>query len=693
MHLKKLFLPLLTALLLLLALPALADTTVMVYMCGTDLQSACLEDIQEMCRAQLGDEVRLSVLAGGAREWDDSRFSGGRLNLLSIDSRGMSAIAPWGKGNMGDPATLVSFVQYARKNYPAERTMLIFWDHGGGSQYGVCYDEVYDDDCLTLAEIDEAFAALRRDDPAFRLNIVGMDACLMAGFEVASVCAPYADYLVASQELEPGIGWHYTPWLSALAAQPSMSDEALCLAVVDAYCAACRAEDPDDSFTLSAVRLSEMEPLTAALEELAAALGDGLEGGRLSTISRMHSRMHIFGSFADQASDMVDLQALIELGAQFNAEAAQQAAYALRQAVIVSGVSESVPSVCGLSAFLPLNDREYLAEILPGYKGNGEYPNYIAFITDYAQQALGGGYAFAASAPAQVDQATLSSAAFAQSAAGIGFIPGEIQFSSLPAWEPTRPPFIAGNAPGAAAATAAPGQASGSVPGFIAGSASAYVEPPTVTADSLAFSLALSEDAIENLNYVEGMLLMDLSDADGVFLVDMGYLQNSWIDWTGRMVYSMFDGEWPMLNGQFVTMYDQSVTQAVRRSLIPVLVNGEETYLIVSFEAESKTGRILGHNAGYDERGLPIRGVTRLSEGDIITPRYTMYYCLNDDLDNEGEMQSEVYDGEPFAWTAGMEVVYGSLRDESDPTAYQFEFVLNDIFGDFEVSEPISFTL
>ena len=219
------------------------------------------------------------------------------------------------------------------------------------------------------------------------------------------------------------------------------------------------------------------------------------------------------------------------------------------------------------------------------------------------------------------------------------------------------------------------------------------MEPPTITADSLAFSLTLSADAMENLNYVEGMLLMDLSDEDGVFLVDMGYLQNSWIDWTARTVYSMFDGEWPMLNSQFVTMYDQSVTQAVRRSLIPALVNGEETFLVVSFEAGSKTGRILGHNAGYDERGLPIRGVTKLAEGDIITPRYTLYYCLNDALDSDEEMQTEVYDGDSFAWADGMEVVYGSLRDESDPTVYQFEFVLNDIFGDFEISDPISFTL
>ena len=32
------------------------------------------------------------------------------------------------------------------------------------------------------------------------------------------VLEPYADYMIASEETEPGIGWYYTGWLTALSA-------------------------------------------------------------------------------------------------------------------------------------------------------------------------------------------------------------------------------------------------------------------------------------------------------------------------------------------------------------------------------------------------------------------------------------------------------------------------------------------
>ena len=51
------------------ALPAQADgtaTTVMMYMCGTDLQSDCVMDMYEMCEASFSDDINIIVQAGGA---------------------------------------------------------------------------------------------------------------------------------------------------------------------------------------------------------------------------------------------------------------------------------------------------------------------------------------------------------------------------------------------------------------------------------------------------------------------------------------------------------------------------------------------------------------------------------------------------------------------------------------------------
>ena len=53
-------------------LPAYAETTttVLMYMCGTDLQSACVEDMYEMCTGNYSDQITVAVQAGGATEWD-----------------------------------------------------------------------------------------------------------------------------------------------------------------------------------------------------------------------------------------------------------------------------------------------------------------------------------------------------------------------------------------------------------------------------------------------------------------------------------------------------------------------------------------------------------------------------------------------------------------------------------------------
>ena len=79
---KHQLLALLLGSLLLLGLPAAcADTptmTVLMYMCGTDLQSDCVNDLYEMCAADIPDNVTVVVQAGGAGQWGGGGEPGGR---------------------------------------------------------------------------------------------------------------------------------------------------------------------------------------------------------------------------------------------------------------------------------------------------------------------------------------------------------------------------------------------------------------------------------------------------------------------------------------------------------------------------------------------------------------------------------------------------------------------------------------
>ena len=94
-------------------------------------------------------------------------------------------VANGGNAAMTDPNNLLSFIQFCKQNFPANRNMLIFWDHGGGSLQGYGYDEKNPrSGSMSLAQIDQALKAAD-----MKFDFIGYDACLMATVETAS-CSP-----------------------------------------------------------------------------------------------------------------------------------------------------------------------------------------------------------------------------------------------------------------------------------------------------------------------------------------------------------------------------------------------------------------------------------------------------------------------------------------------------------------------
>jgi len=156
-------------------------------------------------------------------------------------------VADLGEVNMSDPATLVDFVEWAVKNYPADRYALILSDHGMGWPGG--WSDVDSarqvrssiplvsaiGDQLYLNELDEALGEIRQRTGLEKLDFIGMDACLMAQVEVFSALAPHARVAVASEEVEPAVGWAYTSFLEQLSANPDASPAELGKLVVNSY--------------------------------------------------------------------------------------------------------------------------------------------------------------------------------------------------------------------------------------------------------------------------------------------------------------------------------------------------------------------------------------------------------------------------------------------------------------------------
>ena len=121
------------------------EVTIMVYMCGTDLESRsgmATRDLAEMAKANIGSNVHVVVYTGGCSRWNNNIISTGKNQIYEVHSGGLKRVVDDdGNRAMTDPETLSRFIRFCGENYPANRNMLILWDHGGGSVSGYGYDE------------------------------------------------------------------------------------------------------------------------------------------------------------------------------------------------------------------------------------------------------------------------------------------------------------------------------------------------------------------------------------------------------------------------------------------------------------------------------------------------------------------------------------------------------------------------
>ena len=653
---KRIWIIVLTILSLALISSAHAETstTLLVYMCGADLQSAACEDIYEMGIAEVGDNVNIVILAGGAEEWDFDEIQGNTRNLITLRDGNFESITDWGWKSMGSEESLLEFLRYGLTEYPADRTVAVLWDHGAGSEAGVCFDDTTEDqDGLSLLEINNVLYDLHEQMGDYHIDIFGCDACMMATYEMAAMLSYYdIDYYIASEELEPGIGWHYTSWLEKLGKQPDMTAEELCGCIVDNYMEAGLKETPDDYLTLSVISLHEMGNLQEAVEKLASTMLGELQQGNVADLRRERSRMYSFGSYVDGSWDMVDMGAMLDAYARHDAENAALARKQLSKAVLYSRQTDNLQPCSGLSVLIPQDTKNEFETYAEGVDLSFYMPNWIGFVKAYTQQLQGGSYSFSATS--------------AQQMSGTGFLSQIAELFSdsgdVYGWNEETETYTTEGRPDI---------------------------PIAVSDGDYAFTAKLSEEDLQYLDYVEGMLALDISDEEVSGYVDFGLMQNNLINWDTGDVYSLFDGSWPVFGEQMVPLYDQMSNERGRRSLIPVKLNGEYTYLVVEFTAGSNEGRIIGANAGYDENGLPIRTTTKLREGDIIIPVYTMYVGNEDSED----MEETEFDGDEIIWRDGMTVTYENLSDGDEPLEAMFCFVLNDIFGEYTMTDLIAFEI
>lgn len=359
--------------------------SVFVYLCGTDLESgqgSATQNLEEMFDVSTNGNVNLVVQTGGTAEWWTEGISADTLGRYIIEDGFMTLVDEQPSASMGDANTLGSFLTWGVENYPAEKYMVVFWNHGGGAASGVAFDELYNSDSLTLPEIGAGLAAANA-----HFEVIGFDTCLMATLENAAMVAPYGSYMVASEETEPGGGWAYDQWLQPLADDPAMDGEQLGRIICDSYMDKCESTGDRDMATLSVTDLTAIPQLVASFDAMADEMtGVTEELSTLQTFAQGAIRAESYGGNNEEEgyTNMVDLGDLTINTQDVVSATAETVLDDLFSAVKYNVCGASRSQANGLSVFFPLGTNlEELDLYAPGAV-SGSYLRFIeAFIPDW----------------------------------------------------------------------------------------------------------------------------------------------------------------------------------------------------------------------------------------------------------------------------------------------------------------------
>ncbi|MBF0159015.1 MAG: pre-peptidase C-terminal domain-containing protein [Magnetococcales bacterium] len=247
--------------------------TILVYMAAdNNLEAFGLQDINEMESVNLPNNVNVVVLVDRSAGYStaDGNWSDTRRGAIQHDndtSRISSSLTSLGELDTGNPNTLANFVDWGTSNYRADRYALVVWDHGGGLS-GTCSDDTSGSG-LSVGDMTNAVAQSN-----IKFDIIGFDTCLQGMVEQVDDLRAYTGVVVASEQTEPGDGWAYDRWLSALSAgttsTATMDAKALSKTIVDTFGASYA--NSGEKVTLSAIDTSKIPTLTARINDFTKAV-------------------------------------------------------------------------------------------------------------------------------------------------------------------------------------------------------------------------------------------------------------------------------------------------------------------------------------------------------------------------------------------------------------------------------------
>lgn len=373
--------------------PKFNSRTIMIFIDGANLESqawAATADMASIDPSKIDfDTTNIIVYTGGSQVWHN--FVSNQENAIyKLTPTGYEKIETYPKTNLGDGKELTKFLKYGYDNYPADQFNLILSNHGGAYQ-GVIEDQLFNNDVISLEELDEVFKNSPFNGENAKLNTIEFRTCLMGNFEAANVLKKYSKYMIAAEE-ETYSGYNI-PIMGGAINDLKVDDDEIETGkkFADSYYNV-MIDYPKVSYpiTYSVIDLSKIDELAQELNKVV----QGVDVAKnYSKIVKMRNSFYQFPSDPDtnEYYDLIDFKALIELLSKYSSVKTDKLEKAFDAAIVYNKTDLAYSN--GLSIYFPAKASKRTTNgSLEIYKGLKDIDSYKKFVNSIVEMKNDAGY-------------------------------------------------------------------------------------------------------------------------------------------------------------------------------------------------------------------------------------------------------------------------------------------------------------
>ncbi len=362
--------------------------TILVYMDGdNNLDLAALDDLEEMKAVGSSDYIKIVVQLD---------LRGVTTKRYLVEKGSTKLISDLGELDMAAPQTITDFLVWSKDAYPADRTVLVLWNHGNGWDQGdgpsiissprmsILYDE--DNNGVNAPFLSNFKVRNAITNSGIKIDLFGLDASIMGTIEALYEFRDLAPIIITSQEVGESHGWDYKAIISRLEADPGMGSEDLATVVVDSYRdffeGTFYPQNPgkEKGYTISALRTIYMSRIAQEADSLAGRLISLMDvpftrGDTLALIRTARQGAQAIDYYGQSLVyvDLVDIERLLGKGTSISqlisdATIAEYHGSARPNAHGVSIVFFKMPDAAARSTYDP-NYKDYDPQTLTGNAG------------------------------------------------------------------------------------------------------------------------------------------------------------------------------------------------------------------------------------------------------------------------------------------------------------------------------------